>query len=79
MSTRNKVEATLIPKSHLKMKSLTIRLPSDIMDRMQRIKDDADALGYVFDPQIVLTTAVIQALNRAESELEKILNQASKS
>lgn len=78
MSSRNKVEGTLIPKAHLKLKPLTIRLPSDIMDRMQRVKDDASALGYVFDPQIVLTNAVIQALNRAESELEKLLNQVSK-
>ena len=79
MSSRNKVEATLVSKAHLKLKPLTIRLPSDIMDRMQRVKDDASALGYVFDAQTVLTSAIVQALNRAESELEKLLNQGTKS
>ena len=68
--------ATLIPKAHLKTKPLTIRMPSDIIERMKRVKDDADALGYAFDAQTILTNAITQALNRAESELEKLLNQA---
>ncbi len=73
---QRKTEGTLIPKSHLKLKPLTIRMPSDIIERIQRVKDDASALGYVFDAQTVLISAMTQALTRAEAELEKLLNQA---
>ena len=77
MSVQRKSESTLVPKAHLQFKSLTIRVPSDILDRMERVKDDASALGYVFDAQTVLTSAIVQALKRAESELKKLLTQSN--
>lgn len=72
-----KPESVLIPEAHLKLKPMTLRVPSDVMDRMQRVKGDAQALGYVFDVHPVLIEAIMEAMESAERELEKILEKSS--
>lgn len=71
--------APLIPQAHLKLKPMTIRIPSDMAERMTRVKDDAQSLGYVFDAQSIIVDALDRALERAERELEKQLEKSTTS
>lgn len=70
---RSAIESPLIPKKSLRYKPVTIRLPEDILERMQQMKEDANALGYVFDTQTILISALQTALDYAEKELEQKL------
>ncbi|MEI6414806.1 MAG: hypothetical protein WCP34_11185 [Pseudomonadota bacterium] len=74
---RRKTEPTLIPQAHLKLRPMTLRIPSDILDRVQQVKEDAAALGYVFEVQTVVVEAILQALGKAERELERMLEKSN--
>jgi hypothetical protein len=70
---RGRKQSTLIPESHLKTATFSVKIPSDVIDKHEKIKADAASLGYVFDTQNIVTSALTQALNHAERELERLL------
>lgn len=70
---RRQKSSTLIPLSHLKMEPFNLKISSDVIEKHNKIKADAESLGYVFDTQKIVTQALIQALEQAERELERLL------
>jgi len=67
---RNKPGSVLVSQARLKMQPVTIRLPSDVLERMTRVKRNALQHGYVFDSNQVVLDAVLTALELAEKELK---------
>lgn len=73
---RRRPDSTLIPRAHLRLKPMTVRIPEDTMEHLHRVKDDANALGYLFDVQNIVIDALQSALERADKELEQMLEQS---
>lgn len=70
---RHKPNSVLISQARLKMKPVTVRMPSDVLDRMAQVKSAALQHGYVFDSNQVILDALLVALDLAEKELKTVV------
>ena len=61
--------ALLKPKSASKTKTISVRVPLDLVTELDELKRDADALGLSLDIGDVVERALAQAIRAARGEL----------
>lgn len=59
----------LVNKTHLKQKALTLRIPQDVHDGLNAVRERASRAGFVFDIQAVVVDALERAVAKVASEL----------
>lgn len=65
----------LKPKNHDKTRTLSVRLPADLLAQVEALRADADAAGHVFDVAEVVGRALGAAVKSARAELDAICVQ----
>ncbi|MCL4470126.1 MAG: hypothetical protein M1547_03090 [Gammaproteobacteria bacterium] len=62
--------AILKPKSANKTRTLSVRLPTPIVEEVEQVKRLADERGLLFDVSEIVEKAVSSAIKTARAELE---------
>ena len=62
----------LVNKTHLKQKALTLRIPQDVHDGLNAVRERASRAGFVFDIQAVVVDALERAVAKVASELAAV-------
>lgn len=62
----------LVSKTHLKQKALTLRIPQDVHDSLNAIRERASRVGFVFDYQAVVIDALERAVAKVAGELAAV-------
>ena len=62
----------LVNKTHLKQKALTLRIPQDVHDGLNAVRERASRAGFVFDIQAVVVDALERAVAKVGSELAAV-------
>ncbi|WP_434516606.1 hypothetical protein AB6Q56_08400 [Dechloromonas sp. ARDL1] len=61
--------AILKPKDHTKTRTMSFRLPADLLSEVDAIKAQAGAVGLAFDVSDVVHKALTSAVRQARQEL----------
>lgn len=61
--------AILKPKDHTKTRTISFRLPADLLSEVDAIKAQAGAVGLAFDVSDVVHKALTSAVRQARQEL----------
>lgn len=62
----------LVNKTHLKQKALTLRIPQDVHDGLNAVRERASRAGFVFDIQAVVVDALERAVAKVSGELAAV-------
>ena len=62
----------LVNKTHLKQKALTLRIPQDVHDGLNAVRERASRAGFVFDIQAVVVDALERAVAKVSGELATV-------
>ena len=64
--------AILKQKTQNATKTLTLRLPNDLISDVDKIRADADAKGLNFDVSAIVGESLTKAIKLARTELERV-------
>lgn len=67
---RRNADSYLVPKTWLKQRAMTLRVPLQLHDDLATVRERAERAGFVFDVQTVLVEALERAVRTVGGQLE---------